>query len=115
MTAKKKAAESEVRAWLRERYPDDGLMLLEGPEFDEAIIGVAERIGLPATVAYDYRKLAPIVMRKFGCEWDEALDHVGYNVTGFADGPTSPIFIDTFRPGHDPDCNDPDCTGDPTP
>jgi len=106
---------TKVREWLLERYPDDGLTLLEPAEYDAAIVGVADRVGLFPAVVYDRRKLVPIAMRLFECDYEMALDHVGFNVTGFTDGPTSPLFIDTYRPGHDATCDEEECPGDAYP
>lgn len=124
MTTKKKTAPkrrsrqpkrphySAVRNWLEEHYEDDNLTLLEGREFDTAIVGVADRVNLPPAVVYDVNRLVPIIMRKHRCSFEDALDHVGYNVTGFSDGPNSPLFINVYKPGHDAYCFDASCPGE---
>ena len=60
---------------LQEEYPD----LLKMDNFDEAIIGVVERIGLEA-ICYDKDKVIEILMREMTEE--EALDYFLINMIG---------------------------------
>lgn len=85
---------SSMDIW-EERYPD--LMMLEPREFfDEAIVGVVERINLTA-FCYDTQKVLEIVQsRQYGegCSPDEAKEHFEYNIRGSYNGEHSPVFLD---------------------
>ena len=67
------------------------LVTLDG--FDEAILGVVERIGLLA-VCYDRNKIISILMRDMNEE--EAWEFYDFNIAGAYMGETSPVFLDVF-------------------
>jgi hypothetical protein len=71
---------------LQEEYPD----LLKMDNFDEAIIGVVERIGLEA-ICYDKDKVIEILMREMTEE--EALDYFQFNMIGSWVGEHTPLFL----------------------
>ena len=91
---KNKTFRSSMEIW-EERYPD--LMMLEPREFfDEAIVGVVERINLTA-FCYDTQKVLEIVEKRVygeGCSPEEALEHFEYNIRGSYVGEHSPVFLD---------------------
>lgn len=60
--------------------------------FDEAIIGIAERFGMPAVAAYDYNEYLALLV-KGGCTEEEAIEYFGYNVIGAWMGENTPVFI----------------------
>tara|TARA_R110000822_G_scaffold283024_1_gene404587 strand:+ start:122 stop:361 length:240 start_codon:yes stop_codon:yes gene_type:complete len=72
---------------LVEEYPD--LLKLDG--FDEAIIGVVERIGLQA-VCYDRSKVLSILAKEM--TEDEALEYFEFNILGSYVGETTPVFLE---------------------
>jgi hypothetical protein len=72
---------------LVEEYPD--LLKLDG--FDEAIIGVVERIGLQA-VCYDRSKVLSILAKEM--TEDEALEYFEFNILGSYVGDTTPVFLE---------------------
>jgi hypothetical protein len=75
--------------------------------FDEAIIGVAERIDLGPIVAYDKDKMIEILMRDMDVDQDDtqdgrsieeikfdlALEYFEFNILGAYVGEYTPIFI----------------------
>jgi hypothetical protein len=79
--------------------------------FDEAIIGMAERINLGPVVAYDTEKVIAILMS--GMEVDEgeleegesienrkyqmALEYFDYNILGAWMGEFTPVYIQNYR------------------
>jgi hypothetical protein len=73
-----------------EEYPD--LLKLDG--FDEAILGVVERIGLQA-ICYDTHKVISILMRDMSEE--EAWEYYSYNMLGAYVGESTPVFLETFE------------------
>ena len=72
---------------ITEEYPD--LLTLDG--FDEAIIGVVERIGLLA-VCYDRNKILSILMRDMNEE--EAIEYFEFNILGAYMGESTPVYLD---------------------
>ena len=92
---KNKTFRSSLEIW-EERFPD--LMMLEPREFfDEAIVGVVERINLTA-LCYDTQEVLDIVEKRIygeGCSPEEALEHFEYNIKGSYVGEHSPVFLDS--------------------
>ncbi len=81
-----------IRESLAEEWDADLLFLNEG-EFDEAIIGVAERIGQSAVVAYDTTKIVEILSRTMSV--DEAYEYFEFNILGAYVGERTPMFVTT--------------------
>ena len=73
---------------------DTELLFLSEVEFDEAIIGVAERIGEEPVVAYDTTKIVEILSRTMSV--DEAYEYFDYNILGAYVGDKTPLFITTM-------------------
>jgi hypothetical protein len=69
-------------------YHDD-LLFADG--FDEAILGVAERIGMDAVVAYSTPKIIEILAREM--TEDEAIEYFEFNILGAYVGERTPVFI----------------------
>jgi hypothetical protein len=63
--------------------------------FDEAIIGMAERINLGPVVAYDVDKIINIMMVRDGMDFTEAHEFYSYNIVGAWLGEYTPVFINT--------------------
>jgi hypothetical protein len=80
---------------IREHLNDmfEGLLFLSEREFDEAILGVAERIGMSPIVAYDTAKIIDILCERDGMEGDEAAEFFEFNIAGAYVGDRTPIFI----------------------
>jgi hypothetical protein len=64
--------------------------------FDEAIIGIAERINTNPIVAYDVKKIIDILMKKSKMTYEEALEYFDFNIIGAWVGENTPIFITRF-------------------
>ena len=69
------------------------LLFLSEEEFDEAIIGVSERIGDEPVVAYDTTKIVDILSRSMTV--DEAYEYFEFNILGSYVGKKTPVFITT--------------------
>ena len=80
-----------IRERLAEFYADD-LLFLEEDEYDEAILGVVEQCGGFCAVCYDRTKLVEILCRTM--DYEDAVSHMDYNVTGSYVGPRTPVFLD---------------------
>jgi hypothetical protein len=78
----------DVKDWLAEAAPD--ALLADG--FDDAILGIVERVGQPAIVIYDREKCIEILMAD-GTPREEAEDHFGANVSGAWVGTSTPGFL----------------------
>jgi len=63
--------------------------------FDEAIIGVAERINLGPVAAYSVEKILEILMERDGMNYEESLEYFQYNIIGAWMGEYTPVFIYT--------------------
>ena len=81
-----------IRDALAEEWDTD-LLFLSDEEFDEAIIGVAERIGQSAVVAYDTTKLVEVLSRTMSV--DEAYEYFEFNILGAYVGERTPMFVTT--------------------
>src|SRR4030095_9358792 len=76
---------------------EEQLALLEGPEFDAALVGLAERYGQPRIACYDYDKVITILKRQ-GMSDEEAVEWYDYNLIGAWMGETTPIFLHRISP-----------------
>ena len=87
--------QQEDRLNIREHLNDmfEGLLFLSEREFDAAILGVAERIGMSPIVAYDTAKIIDILCERDGMEGDEAAEFFEFNIAGAYVGDRTPIFI----------------------
>ena len=82
-----------TRNRLAEMYED--LIFLEPAIFDEAILGVADRFGMPSVGAYDRTRVIDIYARDMPRE--EAEEFFEFNTIGAWFGDATPVFID-MRP-----------------
>jgi hypothetical protein len=89
------AHEERLNTDIREHLNDmfEGLLFLSEREFDAAILGVAERIGMSPIVAYDTAKIIDILCERDGMEGDEAAEFFEFNIAGAYVGDRTPIFI----------------------
>ena len=63
--------------------------------FDEAIMGVAERINLGPVAAYNVEKVLEILIERDGMDYAEALEYFEFNIKGAWMGDFTPVFIYT--------------------
>ena len=83
---------TQTRERLSETYGED-LLFMDGPEFDEAILGVAERAGGGAVVAYDTEKVLRVLEQDMSA--DEAREYFDFNIGCAYVGEKTPVYIDT--------------------
>lgn len=79
-----------IRTELTDAWEEDFLFLTE-EEFDSAVIGVQERIGQPAVIAYDTAKIIDILSRSM--TRDEAWEYFEFNILGAYVGEKTPVFV----------------------
>jgi hypothetical protein len=65
--------------------------------FDDAIIGMAERINLGPIVAYDVEKMIEIMVNRDGMTDEEAWEFYYFNIVGAWMGDYTPVFITKFE------------------
>jgi len=68
---------------------DEEILVADG--FDAAIIGITE--GMEPVVAYDWDKCVEILCKDMS--YEDAVEHMSFNVTGAYVGSRTPIFIRT--------------------
>ena len=61
--------------------------------FDDAIIGIAERINLNPVVTYDVEKMLSILIDKYDMSYDEAEEYYQFNILGAWLGDNTPIYV----------------------
>jgi len=66
--------------------------------FDDAIIGYTRRCGLDYVVCYSYNKAIEILMADGSLTYEDAIEHMEYNVVGGYIGDNTPIFIEEVEP-----------------
>ena len=70
-------------------------LFLSEPEFDEAIIGIAKRIGQPDVIAYNSDKVYEVLAKMLNTEdWTVVFDYFEYNILGAYVGERTPVFVD---------------------
>lgn len=82
---KKMLSKEEIAEWNPEALLCDG--------FDEAIIGMAERINLGPVVAYDVEKMLDILVKRDGMTYEEAVEYFEFNIRGAWMGDFTPIYV----------------------
>lgn len=68
-------------------------IFLEPADFDEAIVGIAERFGMNPVVCYDRSRCIDILARDMPRE--EAEEFFEFNTIGAWMGDCTPVFVDT--------------------
>ena len=74
-------------------YGDGELLFLSEPEFDAAIVGVGERIGMSEVVVYDISKIIDVLCERDGMDRDTASEYYEFNIRGAYVGERTPMFI----------------------
>jgi len=112
---------AEIEAWIEDNYPQDEpcakcskevtvcphcgfdqhndfLLLYEG--IDEAFVGVSDHWsdhGHASAAVYDYEKCISTFMARDGMSYEDAVEHMEYNVTGGYNGRRTAIFVHTME------------------
>ena len=76
-------------------FGDDQLLFLSEPEFDEAIIGIARRIGQEDAIAYNSNTVYEILAKQLNTEdWTVIFEYFEFNILGAYVGERTPVFVD---------------------
>ena len=78
-----------IREWVSEW--NDEALLADG--FEDALVGVCERIGAMPVVAYDRNECVNILMDRDGMTYEEAVEYFEFNVVGAYVGEGTPVFL----------------------
>jgi hypothetical protein len=71
---------------ISEEYPE----LLKADGFDEAILGVVQRMGIQA-ICYDQDKVIEILMKDMS--YEDAIEYFEFNIAGAWVGEATPFFL----------------------
>ena len=71
----------------------DGCLMADG--FEEALIGFGTRFNSPVTI-YDLNKCISVLVERDGMSYEEAQEHMDYNVLGAYVGEETPVFIGDY-------------------
>ncbi len=80
-----------IREYLEPMF--EGLLYLSEPEFDSAIVGVADRIGMETVVVYDTSRVIDILCERDGMDREQATEFYEFNIIGAYVGERTPMFI----------------------
>lgn len=83
----------DIKEEISEINPD--ALIADG--FDEAIIGMAERINLGPIVAYSVEKIIEILMNRDGMSYEEAQEFYDFNIVGSWMGEFTPVFVNEIK------------------
>ena len=67
--------------------------------FDDAIMGVAGRCGLPPVVVYDEEKIIQILIEKYDMSEEDAAEWYSFNMYGAYVGEGTPLFFNKIKRG----------------
>lgn len=70
---------------------DPEIMLMDG--FDDAIIGLTQRMNEPNIAVYSWEKIIEILINRDGLDIEEAIEHTEYNILGAWMGDRTPIVV----------------------
>ena len=77
-----------ISEWNEEALMADG--------FDEAILGISQRVGMEDVVAYDRDKCISVLMDRDGMSQEDAVEYFEFNVAGAYMGENTPVIISMF-------------------
>lgn len=83
----------DIREWLAET--NEEALLLDG--FEKALIGIASRCSKPDLAVFSYEKILEILMEE-GLSYEEAEEHISFNVAGAWAGEFTPLIMRTEFP-----------------
>ena len=92
-TDKSNQTREDIEVYLQDI--DQTVLLADG--FDEAFIGVSQRINEPLLAVYSYPQMVETLMFRDGMTYEEAEEYLEYNVIGAWVGEQTPLIV---RPMH---------------
>lgn len=83
------AAKSEKILEIEDKYPDEEFLYMAG--YDEALMGVVERINMSPVLCYDRDIVIQILERDM--DETDALEYFEFNIAGAYVGEKTPMFL----------------------
>jgi hypothetical protein len=80
---------SDIQEYLESR--GETVLLCDG--FDEAFLGLSQRINEPLLAVYSYDKMIDVLVKRDGMEHEDAIDYLDFNVLGAWVGEQTPIIV----------------------
>jgi hypothetical protein len=81
-----------IRKALVEASGDEELLFADG--WDDCIVGLAVDFGKPLRVVYNRTRMIRVMMDRDGATYEEAVEHLSFNVEGAYVGERTPIYLD---------------------
>ena len=81
-----------IAEYLIDEHGSENVLFFDPAELDEALIGIALRIGL-SVPAYDYDKLIEVHQKINDWSYEEATEWVTINTMGSYVGPETPVVV----------------------
>lgn len=72
----------------------ESVLLADG--FDDAFIGVSQRINEPLLAVYSYDKMVEVLVVRDGMTEEEACEYIDFNVVGAWVGEQTPIIVISY-------------------
>jgi hypothetical protein len=82
-----------TREDIQEHLESRGETVLLCDGFDEAFIGLSQRINEPLCAVYSYEKMVDVLMSRDGMDYEDAVDYLDFNVVGAWVGEQTPIIV----------------------
>jgi hypothetical protein len=79
----------DIQEYLESR--GETVLLCDG--FDDAFIGLSQRINEPLCAVYSYEKMVDVLIKRDGMDYEEASEYVDFNVVGAWVGKQTPIIV----------------------
>jgi len=81
----------DIREHIVSITDDEEVLLLDG--FDEAIIGITNRINTPVLAVYSWESIINILIERDGLSLDDAMEYTDFNILGAWVGERTPIIV----------------------
>jgi hypothetical protein len=85
----KTLTKQDIHEYLESR--GESVLLCDG--FDEAFIGLSQRINEPLCAVYSYDKMVDVLMKRDGMDYEDATEYLDFNVIGAWVGEQTPIIV----------------------
>lgn len=69
----------------------ESVLLADG--FEDAFIGLSQRMNEPLTAVYSYKKMVDVLIERDSMTHEEATEYIDFNVVGAWVGPQTPIIV----------------------
>lgn len=86
----------KINNFLEELMIEDGeVVLMDG--FDEAFIGVSQRVSEPLVAVYSQKMMVDVLIKRDKMTFDDAYEFISFNCQGAYIGPKTPIIVSEIK------------------